>query len=79
MSVPFGCHCPERAKPVNQRKWRVTQRLCNHSAFNGYRYTPSDYSTVMCMACNAVGRTKAKYVAYLADATNEELGIRGDQ
>ena len=38
---------------------RVDQRLCNHSAFNGYRYTPSDYSALRCMGCQWPWRTKA--------------------
>lgn len=78
MSVSFNCGsssafmdqtktCQERSRPVRERNWVVLQRLCNHSAFNGYHYTPSDYSTVRCMTCNAVGRTKADYVALLRD------------
>jgi hypothetical protein len=46
----------------------VTQRLCNHSAFNGYHYTPSDYSTVRCCQCGVHWRTKASYVRRLPDA-----------
>jgi hypothetical protein len=44
----------------------VTQYKCNHSAFNGYRRTPSDYSEVACLGslggCGARWRTKAAYV-----------------
>ena len=79
MSVSFNCgsptafldrtrECPERKKHVRDRNWVVSQRMCNHSAFNGYHYTPSDYSTVRCKSCGAVGRTKADYVALLRDA-----------
>lgn len=46
----------------------VTQRLCNHSAFNGYQRTPSDYSTVRCCVCGNSWRTRANYVADLPDA-----------
>lgn len=46
----------------------VTQRLCNHSAFNGYRYTPSDYSAVRCAKCGMYFRTKSAYVSGLPDA-----------
>lgn len=67
MSVPFNCKCAERSKPINERRWIVLQRYCNHSAFNGHRYTPSDYSTVQCLSCRAIGRTKAGYVAELPD------------
>lgn len=76
MAVSFSCHCAERHKPVKERQWRVLQRMCNHSAFNGYHYTPSDYSSVICLACGSEGRTKAKYVSELSNATNAELGIR---
>ncbi|NIT79608.1 MAG: hypothetical protein GWN58_33160 [Anaerolineae bacterium] len=62
------CSCPERQKPITERKWRVTQRYCNHSAFNGYHWTPSDYSEVRCMECRMSWRTKAKYVDLLPDA-----------
>jgi hypothetical protein len=34
----------------------------NHSAFNGYRETPSAYSTVRCARCGTTWRTKALYV-----------------
>lgn len=53
-------------------KWRVLDRHCNYSAFNGGRYTPSDYSACKCMACGSVWRTKADYVALLGDATAKE-------
>lgn len=65
MSEPFSCHCPERKRPVHERRWRIWQYKCNHSAFNGYHYTPSQYSQVHCLACGATGRTKANYVNQL--------------
>jgi hypothetical protein len=79
MSVSFNCgspdsflqrtmDCQERKKPVSERNWEILQYRCNHSAFNGYHYTPSDYSTVRCCSCGAVGRTKAKYVDSLREA-----------
>lgn len=67
MSVSFNCHCPERSKPVEERAWVVVARKCNHSAFNGWRWTPSDWSEIWCRGCHAVGRTKAKYVDSLKD------------
>ena len=73
MSVSFSCHCPERKRSVTERRWVVTQRRCNHSAFNGYRMTPSDYSTVWCLSCGAIGRTKAAYVDQLPNATAKQL------
>ena len=72
MSTSFGCKCGERKKPVKDREWEVTQYMCNHSAFNGYHRTPSDYSTVVCHGktadgntCTGCGRTKADYVTEL--------------
>lgn len=61
------CWCSERYKPVRERNWVVRARYCNYSAFNGYHYTPSDWSAVRCNACNAYWRTKALYVDRLAD------------
>jgi len=63
----FGCHCSERRKPAGEINWRVIQRKCNHSAFNGYRRTPSKYSSVICLACHKIGRTKAKYIDEIMD------------
>jgi len=79
MSCGFGCHCEERKKPVEQRQWAVLQRRCNHSAFNGYHRTPSDYSTVTCYVCGATGRTKASYVRHLEDYDDKkDTRGRGD-
>lgn len=55
MSGGQVCKCRPR------RLW-IIQYQCNHSAFNGYRWTPSDYSTVICRTCKTVWRTKAAYV-----------------
>lgn len=59
---------------------KVIQRKCNHSAFNGYRYAPSDYSSVRCFAadCTFAIRTKASYVDGLPDATDADMGIKPD-
>jgi hypothetical protein len=65
--VSFGCHCEERSKPAEKRNWFVMKRNYRCSAFDGYRSMPSDYSTVICMSCNACGRTKAQYVYELRD------------
>jgi hypothetical protein len=48
--------------------------MCNYSAFNGYHFTPSDYSAVQCLTCGASWRTKAKYVSDLPDIPR---GLRG--
>lgn len=65
MSMSFHCHCAERKKPIQERAWEVTHRQHNHSAFNGYHWTASAYSEVVCLNCNAFGRTKARYVSLL--------------
>ena len=65
MSGGIACRCPERGKEVRDRNWVVLQRNCNHSAFSGYRRTPSRYSMVFCRSCTALWRTKALYVAEL--------------
>ncbi|MCK5012202.1 MAG: hypothetical protein KAS66_00120 [Candidatus Omnitrophica bacterium] len=56
------CHCPERNKPIDQRKWFVTMYKHNKSAFSGYKYTPSEHSQIHCTECGTFWRTKAKYV-----------------
>jgi len=68
MSGGTACQCEERQKPPVDRDWCVLQRQCNHSAFNGGRWTPSEWSHVMCMSCGASWRTKARYVRRLPDA-----------
>ena len=67
MSVSFGCKCEKKDK----NNWRVLHRKCNYSAFESPKYGrhPSDYSTVFCLRCNALGRTKANYVDGLKDIT----------
>lgn len=47
---------------LHQEHWRVVDRECNYSAFNGYKRTPSAYSAVRCLLCGAWWRTKAAYV-----------------
>lgn len=72
MSGGTVCKCPERAKPIGERKWRVLQLRCNHSAFNGYHYTRSDWSSVTCIGCRATWRTKAGYVFSLPEYDDAE-------
>lgn len=71
MSGDKACKCPERLRPLRSRHWRITQRYCNHSAFNGYHRTSSDYSAIVCAECNAHWRTKAAYVGALKDINRE--------
>lgn len=67
MAISFSCKCAERKKPIAERKWFVLARNYHASAFNGYRWAYSEYSTVQCDKCRAVGRTKAAYVQALPD------------
>lgn len=66
MSAGTTCRCGKR------ELWRVWTRNGNYSAFNGYRFEPSDYSEVACElelgGCGARWRTKARYVAELPDS-----------
>jgi len=66
MSQGVACTCKSR------RYWRVTQYRCNHSAFNGYKWTPSEYSEVRCLRCGSNWRTRAGYVYSLKIATPVE-------
>lgn len=65
----MACRCKEKNKREN---WRIMQYRCNHSAFNGYRRTPSNYSSLQCLICTRVWRTKAEYVdeIYLKHGAN---------
>lgn len=59
--------------------WRVVDRECNYSAFNGYHRTPSRYSSVRCLLCNSWWRTKAAYVRKLKNASENCCdGSKGD-
>lgn len=55
MSGSTACRCKPRSVEVLAYK-------VHHSAFNGYRATPTPYSSVMCTVCGACWRTKAAYV-----------------
>jgi hypothetical protein len=71
--MPNGRRHPGRACDAHwEGNWVVLDRYCNHSAFNGYRCTPSSYSAVLCLSCKAYWRTNAKYTTQLRDATKEE-------
>lgn len=75
MSGGKACECSERREPITGRLWRVTQRECNHSAFNGYHHTPSTHSSLRCLRCGASWRTKADYVMSLPDAEPGDINI----
>lgn len=49
----------------------------NFSAFNGYRFTPSDYSAVRCLTCGEIWRTNADWVSGCRDAAGdrERFGV----
>lgn len=73
MSASQPCTCPG-IRSEKMKNWFVIQRRCNHSAFNGYHYTPSDYSTVACSGpgshgsgCTMILRSKSKFVSSLPD------------
>lgn len=79
-----ACTCPEKHEPLKAyegrpgRLWRVVNRHCNYSAFNGYRRTLSSYSLLACLRCGAHWRTKGEYVHELKDRTGEEQFIGPD-
>lgn len=81
MSGGSSCKCDERKEPIvatgdrPARLWRVLDRKCNHSAFNGYHWTSSPYSSIQCLRCGAAWRTKAPYVDSLRDRADSELNI----
>lgn len=72
MSAREKCTCGR--KRGDHKDLVVTQRNCNYSAFNGYHYTPSDYSQVVCLrpGCNGSWRSKADYVDGLPDMDPEK-------
>lgn len=56
------CQCEG---PNKRDNWKILNYKCNFSAFNGYNYTPSDYSQIICSVCGHIWRTKAQYVENL--------------
>lgn len=61
-----GVPCRNQA---HRSAWRVSVRRGNFSTFNGGRWTPSEYSEVICTIDGQVWRTKAAYVAETPDLT----------
>lgn len=65
MSCGYACHCEERHRPVQERRWFVRVLYGNFSRFHGGRFQPSDYSEIVCAMCRTTWRTKARYVTWL--------------
>lgn len=64
----LGCQCPGKDRSF----WRIETWRGNRSAFNGYRFTRSDYSRIVCLRCGTPWRTKAAYVGTLLMMTEDE-------
>lgn len=62
MSSRIPCTCGRKRGDHSDLKVVMYRR--NYSAFNGYHFTPSDYSEVRCTRPGCIGmwRTKAAYV-----------------
>lgn len=63
MSGGIACTCPAPERAL--RPWVITRYKHHHSAFNGYKKTPSAYSSIQCIKCGHSWRTKAAYVESL--------------
>lgn len=70
MSTGQFCSCG-RDPRTDKEDLVVTALKCNHSAFNGYHYTPSAWSAVRCIrpGCHGQWRTKSSYVYQLPNCT----------
>ena len=73
MSAHIKCSCGREKRDHSDLV--VVKRNFNRSAFNGYRYTPSDYSLVKCTrpGCFGMWRSKSRYVDTLPDAPQETV------
>lgn len=81
MASGYYCTCAEKTKPPKDRNWVIIQRNCNHSAFNGYHETASDYSEVQCRICLCSWRTKGAYTDVLpgGELTNKRQAPKDPQ
>ena len=61
-------HCADGLPGHPIDRVRVVTRYGNYSAFNGYRFTSSDYSSCRCEVCGTYWRTNAAYVEVVPDA-----------
>lgn len=73
MAEIYTCRCPG-SRAERMTNWVVSVLRGNYSAFNGYRFTPSDYSEVRCERCGVRWRTKAAYVDTLPRAGDSDAG-----
>jgi hypothetical protein len=64
MSQGVACKC-------SNPRHVVLTRNANHSVFNGYRRTYSDYSLIGCKSCGRLWRSKAKRNDSLPDVGPE--------
>ena len=67
--------CPRRARHEGDAPPLgvvVETRRGNYSAFNGYHFTPSDYSRLRCLDCGWHWRSRSPSVGLLRDETDEE-------
>src|SRR6476660_3003376 len=67
MGSGIACRC-KGTKEERKKNWEILQFKCNYSAFNGNRYTPSDYSAIHCTCCGNVWRTTSDIVYSLPRA-----------
>lgn len=75
--TPYGMSDLEKARVRTCRRdhkgsWTVDVRNGNYSAFNGGRFTPSDYSQLRCRSCGRVWRSNAAYIGDLPNTGNRE-------
>lgn len=66
MSKEAVCMCQGTLKE-KMKYWKIHTYKGNNSAFNGYKFTPSDYSSISCERCKMYWRTKADYVISLRE------------
>ena len=73
MSGGNGCECMGSRKE-KMKNWRVVVRNGNYSSFEKPRgaFHTSEYSSIICLKCGALWRTKANYVPKLEDCKEGE-------
>lgn len=57
-----GTTCPASCHGRERENVRIVHRNHNHSAFNGYHRTWSEYTGVVCINCGRSWRTKAAWL-----------------